>query len=155
MVREIRVPRIFFASAGLLFVHLALGCMSANPSLPNPTTSAIIGEWRQVTLRLGDESKTCPTYFIAADGDQISCSSHDTVEFKLDGTFIAKFSGSDIQAVGSWRLNGSTLLITFATPPEVAGINRSSMLEVGQDAKTITIKSINGNMSIAETYVRE
>jgi hypothetical protein len=77
------------------------------------------------------------------------------VEFKLDGTFIAKFSGSDIQAVGSWRLNGSTLLITFATPPEVAGINRSSTVEVGQDAKTITIKSINGNMSIAETYVRE
>jgi hypothetical protein len=77
------------------------------------------------------------------------------VEFKPDGTFIAKFSGRDIQAIGSWRLNGSTLLISFAAPPEVAGINRSSTLEVGQDAKTITIRSNSDNMSIAETYVRD
>jgi hypothetical protein len=155
MVRKIRAPRIFFATAGLLVVHLALGCMSATRSSPNSTTSSLIGEWRQITLRVADESKACPTYFIVADGDQISCSAHDTVEFKPDGTFIAKFSGRDIQAIGSWRLNGSTLLISFAAPPEVAGINRSSTLEVGQDAKTITIRSNSDNMSIAETYVRD
>ena len=155
MVRKIRAPRIFFATAGLLVVHLALGCMSATRSSPNSTTSSLIGEWRQITLRVADESKACPTYFIVADGDQISCSAHDTVEFKPDGTFIAKFSGRDIQAIGSWRLNGSTLLIGFAAPPEVAGINRSSTLEVGQDAKTITIRSNSDNMSIAETYVRD
>jgi len=155
MVRKIRAPRIFFATAGLLVVHLALGCMSATRSSPNSTTSSLIGEWRQITLRVADESKACPTYFIVADGDQISCSAHDTVEFKPDGTFIAKFSGRDIQAIGSWRLTGSTLLISFAAPPEVAGINRSSTLEVGQDAKTITIRSNSDNMSIAETYVRD
>ena len=155
MVRKIRAPRIFFAIAGLLVAHLALGCMSATRSSPNSTTSSLIGEWRQITLRVADESKACPTYFIVADGDQISCSAHDTVEFKPDGTFIAKFSGRDIQAIGSWRLNGSTLLISFAAPPEVAGINRSSTLEVGQDAKTITIRSNSDNMSIAETYVRD
>jgi len=155
MVRKIRAPRIFSATAGLLVAHLALGCMSATRSSPNSTTSSLIGEWRQITLRVADESKACPTYFIVADGDQISCSAHDTVEFKPDGTFIAKFSGRDIQAIGSWRLNGSTLLISFAAPPEVAGINRSSTLEVGQDAKTITIRSNSDNMSIAETYVRD
>ena len=77
------------------------------------------------------------------------------MEFKTDGTFIAKFSGRDLQAVGSWRQNGSTLLISFAAPAEVAGIKRSSTVEVSQDAKTITIKSNSDNMSIAETYVRD
>ena len=155
MVRKIRAPRIFFATAGLLVAHLALGCMSATRSSPNSTTSSLIGVWRQITLRVADESKACPTYFIVADGDQISCSGHDTVEFKPDGTFIAKFSGRDLQAVGSWRQNGSTLLISFAAPAEVAGINRSSTVEVSQDAKTMTIKSNSNNMSIAETYVRD
>ena len=139
----------------LLVVHFALGCMSATRSSSNSLSSAVIGHWRQTTLRVADESKPCPAYFIVDHGGGISCASDDTVEFKPDGTFIAKFSGRDIQAIGSWRLNGSTLLISFAAPPEVAGINRSSTLEVGQDAKTITIRSNSDNMSIAETYVRD
>jgi len=155
LIEEIRPRYIAFVMTALLVVHFALGCMSATRSSSNSLSSAVIGHWRQTTLRVADESKPCPAYFIVDHGGGISCASDDTVEFKPDGTFIAKFSGREIQAIGSWRLQGSTLLVSFAAPPEIAGINRSTTVEVGPGPETITIKSSTDDTPIAETYVRD
>jgi len=155
LIEETHPRHIAFVMTALLVVHFALGCMSATRSSSNSLSSVVIGHWRQTTLRVADESKPCPAYFIVNQGGEISCASDDTVEFKRDGTFIAKFSGREIQAIGSWRLQGSTLLVSFAAPPEIAGINRSTRVEVGPGLETITIQSSTDDTPIAETYVRD
>jgi len=77
------------------------------------------------------------------------------VEFKPDGTFIAKFSGRDLEAVGTWRVQDSTLAVTFTAPQEAAGVSRSTQFEFTQDAQSMTIKAITGGTPTVETYVRD
>jgi hypothetical protein len=76
------------------------------------------------------------------------------VEFKPDGTFAASFSDVDVQAIGKWRLDGSVLLVTFTAPPEVAGINHSTVIGFGQ-ADGLRINANTGGTRSVQTYVRE
>ncbi len=85
----------------------------------------------------------------------MTCGADDTVEFKSDGTFIAKFSGGDIRADGTWRVQDSTLLVTFTAPPEAAGVNRSTTVEFTQDGRTMIIKAVTGGAPTVESYVRD
>jgi hypothetical protein len=77
------------------------------------------------------------------------------VEFQSDGTFVAKFSGRDLQAVGTWRVQDSTLIVTFTAPEEAAGAKRSTEIEFMQDGQSMTIKTITGGTPTVETYVRD
>lgn len=145
--------RTILALVGLTMALTGSGCAAF--SRPATNTSPLVGQWRQTTLGSGTESKPCPAQISLADGGVVNCGQHDTVEFKPDGTFLAKFSAGDIQAVGSWRVDGSTLLVTFTAPQEAAGIRRSTAIEFMQDGQSMTIKTITGGTPTVETYVRD
>ena len=71
---------------------------------------------------IADEMKACPGQMTARGGGAISLAPRKTVEVKPDGTFLASVPSLDAQVSGKWRLEGSTLQITFIGPPEVAGM---------------------------------
>ena len=140
------------AAIGLAIGLAAPGC--AGLSRTAAITSPLIGRWRQTGLGAGNESKPCPAQISVSNGRAVTCGYHDIVEFKADGTFAAKFSGGDIQAVGTWRIQDSTLLVTFTAPPEVAGIRRSTTIEFSGGGKIMSINAITANTPTVETYVR-
>ena len=90
-----------------------------------------------------------------SDGGVITCGQHDTVEFKPDGTFVAKFSGRDLEAVGIWHVQDSTMVVTFTGPQEAVSVSRSTELEFTQNGQSMTIKAITGGTPTVETYVRD
>jgi len=138
---------------GLTIGLTAAGC--AGSSRPASGALPLIGRWRQTTLGSAIESKPCPAQIAVLEGGVVSCGQHDTVEFQPDGTFVAKFSGRDLQPVGTWRVQGSALIVTFTTPQEAAGISRSTEIEFSQDSQSMTIKTITGGTPTVETYVRD
>lgn len=142
-----------FVTIGLTIGLTGAGC--AGSLRPASSSLPLIGRWRQTTLGSGDDSKPCPAEISVADGGLVTCGKHDTVEFKPDGTFIAKFSGRDLEAVGTWRVQDSTLAVTFTAPQEAAGVSRSTQFEFTQDAQSMTIKAITGGTPTVETYVRD
>ena len=77
------------------------------------------------------------------------------LEFSSNGTFTATFSGSNVQGVETWRLDGTKLLIFFAAPPNVAGINRSTTVKFENSGNNLSINASSGGMSTAETYARQ
>jgi len=134
-------------------VMVLTGCAAS--SRPATSTLPLIGRWHQTTLGAGNESKPCPAQIVVLDGGVVTCGEQDTVEFKTDGTFLAKFSDRDLEAVGTWRVQDSTLVVTFTAPQEAAGISRSTEFEFTQDRQSMTIKVITGGTQSVETYVRE
>ena len=139
----------------LLIFQLAFGCSVAKRSVPTVSDSPLIGGWHQVSLGVGDELRHCPVSVTVANGGVISCSNKDTVEFKSNGTFTAKFPDANIFAVGTWRLDGNVLSVTFTAPREVAGINRSTAIQFDKRGNTITTNSTIEGTSTTEIYVRE
>jgi hypothetical protein len=85
----------------------------------------------------------------------MSCGGNDVIEFNSNGTFTATFSGSPVEGVGTWRLQGTKLLIFFTAPASVAGITRLTTVEFGNGSNTITVKASSGGTSTAETYARQ
>jgi len=150
-----RLSNIRFSMVALLVGYFVFGCTSADRSSPSPVSSPLVGQWRQITLGVGKQSKQCPASFMVSDGGSISCGGHDTLEFRPDGTFVARFSNVGLLATGSWQLQGSTLRVTFTTPREIAGVSRSTTIEVGQGAKSVTIKTSTEGTPTVETYVRD
>jgi hypothetical protein len=142
-----------FVAIGLIVGLTAAGC--AGSSRPASSTLPLIGRWHQTTLGSGSDSKPCPAQIAVLEGGVISCGEHDTVEFQPDGTFVAKFSGKDLQAVGTWHVQDSTLNVTFTAPQEAAGAKRSTEIEFTQDGQSMTIKTITGGTPTVETYVRD
>jgi hypothetical protein len=140
------------AAVGVGICLTALGCAAS--SRPMTIASPLIGTWHQTTLGSGAESKPCPAQISVSDGETLTCGEHDTVEFKPDGTFLAKFSGREIQAFGTWRLQGSTLRVRFTAPPEAAGSTRSTAIDFTQGGKAMTINAITAGTPTVETYVR-
>ena len=68
------------------------------------------GRWRQISIATADASANCPASVSVGDGYIISCGGNDVLEFSSNGTFTATFSGSNVQGVGTWRLDGTKLL---------------------------------------------
>ena len=145
--------RRIFVTIGLTIGLTGPGCVGSL----RPASSALrlIGRWRQTTLGSGNESKQCPAAISVSDGGVVTCGQHDTVEFKPDGTFVAKFSGRDLEAVGTWRVQDSTMVVTFTGPQEAVGVSRSTELEFTQNGQSMTIKAITGGTPTVETYVRD
>ncbi len=138
---------------GLTMALAASGCAaSSRPAIIN---SPVIGRWHQTTLGFGNESKPCPAEISVSDGGVVTCGQHDSVEFNPDGTFVAKFSGRDLEAVGTWRVQDSTLIVTFTAPQEAAGVSRSTEFDFTPDGQSMTIKAITGGTATVETYVRD
>ncbi|HEX7231834.1 MAG TPA: hypothetical protein VF452_15650 [Candidatus Binatia bacterium] len=138
---------------GLILGLSGAGC--AGSSRPASGALPLIGRWRQTGLGSGTDTKPCPAQIAVSEGGVVSCGQHDTVEFQPDGTFVAKFSGKDLQAAGTWHVQGSTLIVTFTAPQEAAGAKHSTEIEFMQDGQTMIIKAITDGTPTVETYVRE
>jgi hypothetical protein len=147
--------RLILAFSGSLIIQFVAGCSAATPPVPTTPSSALSGQWRQTHLGIAGELKQCPALVTAPGASAISCGAEDTVEFKPDGTFLASLSGLDAQISGKWRLEGSTLQITFIGPPEVAGKTTSSVVQLNQSSNRITINTTSGPTSTVTIYTRE
>lgn len=147
--------RLVFGFGVLLIIQLVMGCSATTSPEPNTSTSVLIGQWRQTHVGIAGELKQCPTSLTAPGGGAIACGANDTVEFKRDGTFLASVSGLDIKVIGNWRLDGSTLLVTFTGPPEVAGTTTSAVVQFDQGSGRLTIKPTSAATPTAAIYVRE
>lgn len=146
--------RFFLGLGSLLLVHSVLGC---TPSMPSPTASSsvLVGQWRQTYLGAGRELKPCPAVITIPGGNPISCGANDTVEFKDDGTFLASLSGLAANVTGKWRLEGTTLRVTFTGPPEAAGTTSSATVQFAQGSDQITVNTATGATPTAAVYVRK
>jgi hypothetical protein len=147
--------RLILAFSGSLIIQFVAGCSAATPPVPTTPSSALSGQWRQTHLGIAGELKQCPALVTAPGASAISCGAEDTVEFKPDGTFLASLSGLDAQISGKWRLEGSTLQITFIGPPEVAGKTTSAVVQLNQSSNSITISTTTGSTSTVTIYTRE
>lgn len=144
------------AIAGLLAVPFLSACSFGGSGNGGTSVSPlVVGRWRQISIASADASANCPASVSVGDGYNISCGSNDVLEFDSNGTFTATFSGSNVQGVGTWRLDGTKLLILFTAPPNVAGINRSTTVKFGNGGNNLTINASSGGMSTAETYARQ
>jgi hypothetical protein len=153
-VEQSLTVRLVFGFGVLLIIQFVMGCSGTTSPMPNTSTSALIGQWRQTHIGIGGELKQCPTSLTTAGG-AISCGANDTVEFKEDGTFLASVSGLDVKVIGKWRLDGSTLLVTFTGPPEAAGTTSSAAVQFDQRSDRITINTTTGATPTVANYARE
>lgn len=147
--------RLFLVFGGLLIIQLVIGCSGRTPPAPKTPTSALTGHWRQTHLGIGGQLKQCPASVTIPAGGAISCGANDRVEFRPDGTFVASVSGLDAKISGKWRVEGSTLLVTFIEPSEVAGTNTSAVVQFDPSFNRITINTTSGATPTAAIYVRE
>ena len=147
--------RLGFGFGVLLIIQLVIGCSVTTPPAPEAPTSALTGRWRQTHLGIEGQLKQCPAAVTIPAGAAISCGANDRVEFRPDGTFVASVSGLDAKISGKWRVEGSTLLVTFTAPPEVAGTNTSAAVQFDPAFNRITINTTSGATPTAAVYVRE
>jgi hypothetical protein len=145
--------RLILAFSGSLIAQFVAGC--ATPPVPTTPSLALSGQWRQTHLGIAGELKQCPATVTAPGGSAISCGAEDTVEFKPDRTFLASLSGLDAEISGKWRLEGSTLQITFIGPPEVAGKSTFVVVQFNQSSNRITINTPSSSTSTVTIYTRE
>ena len=146
---------LFLVFGGLLIIQLVTGCSGRTPPAPKTPTSALTGHWRQTHLGIGGQLKQCPASVTIPAGGAISCGANDTVEFRPGGTFVASVSGLDAKISGKWRVEGSTLLVTFTEPSEVAGTNTSAVVQFDPSFNRMTINTTSGATATATIYVRE
>ena len=147
--------RLVFGFGVLLIIQLVMGCSGTTSPEPKPSTSALIGQWRQTHVAIAGELKQCPTSLTTPGGGAISCGANDAVEFTPDGSFSASVSGLDVKVLGKWRLDGSTLLVTFTEPREVAGATTSAVVQYDPGFDSLTINPTGGAMPTSAIYVRE
>lgn len=147
--------RLVFGFGVSLIIQLVIGCSGTTPRAPKTPTSALTGHWRQTHLGIEGQLKQCPASITIPAGGAISCGANDSVEFRPDGTFIASVSGLDAKISGKWRVEGSTLLVTFTEPSEVAGTNTSAVVQFDPSFNRITINTTSGATPTAAIYVRE
>ena len=140
---------------GLLIIPFVISCSGTTSPAPKTPSSALTGQWRQIHVGIGGQLKQCPASVTIPGGGAISCGANDTVEFKPDGTFLASVSGLDAKVSGKWRVEGSTLLVTFTAPPEVAGTNTSAVIQFDPGFNRITINTTTGAAPTAATYARQ
>ena len=146
---------LIFGGLLILIIQLAIGCSATTPPAPKAPTSALTGHWRQTHLGIEGQLKQCPASVTIPAVGAISCGANDTVEFRPGGTFVASVSGLDAKISGKWRVEGSTLLITFIEPSEVAGTNTSAAVQFDPSFNRITINTTSGATPTAAIYVRE
>lgn len=138
------------AIAALLAVPFLSACSFGGSGNRGTSVSPLlVGRWRQISIATADASANCPASVTVGDGYSISCGGNDMLEFNSNGTFTATFSGSNVQGVGRWRLEGTKLLIFFTAPPNVAGINRSTTVKFRNGGNNVTINASSGGMSTA------
>jgi hypothetical protein len=144
------------AIAGLLAVPFLSACSFGGSG--NGATSVsplLVGRWRQISIATADASASCPASVSVGDGYSISCGGNDVLEFNSDGTFTATFPGSNVQGLGTWRLEGTKLLVFFTAPANVAGVKHSTTVTFGNGGNNLMIKAGSDGMSTAETYARQ
>lgn len=147
--------RLVFGFGVLLIIQLVIACSGTTPPAPKTPTSTLIGDWRQTHLGIEGQLKQCPASVTIPAGGAISCGANDRVEFRPDGRFVASVSGLDAKISGKWRVEGSTLLVTFTEPSEVAGTNTSAVVQFDPSFNRITINTTSGATPTAAIYVRE
>jgi len=147
--------RLVLVFGGLLIIQLVIGCSATTPPAPKTPTSALTGGWRQTHLGIEGQLKQCPASVTIPAGAAISCGANDRVEFRPNGTFVASVSGLDAKISGKWRVEESTLLVTFTAPPEVAGTNTAAAVQFYAIFNRLTFKSTSGATPTSAIYVRE
>jgi hypothetical protein len=145
--------RLRWSLAGILLVALVPGCGAARNGTMASEAHELFGQWRRVSIASATQSATCPATLSLPGGITTSCGEKDTIEFRPDGTFAATFSDSPVRGVGTWRLNGNNLVLTFTAPPSAAGSTHSTTVTFANSGKITNNATLLGAPT-TDTYDR-